>query len=89
MSVRRIRAATGRGICSKSEIELQSVFVSDGGIPRIALVTVNRCQREPRPQRKGHAALNEVLVQVGRSLVEPLVEFDIQRLIRRKAGGYS
>ena len=33
--------------------------------------------------------MNEVLVQVGHSLVQPLVEFDIQRFIRRKASGNS
>ena len=70
-------------------IELQSVFVGNCGVPRKALVTINRCQREPRPQTKSDAALNEVLEQVGRSLVEPLVEFNIQRFIRRKAGGDS
>jgi hypothetical protein len=30
-----------------------------------------------------------MLEQVGRTLVQPLVEFDIQRFIRRKAGGNS
>ena len=73
--------ATGR---AQGEIELQPVFVSNCGISRKTLVTVNRYQREPRSQTKGDAALNEVLEQVGRSLVEPLVEFDIQRLIRPK-----
>jgi hypothetical protein len=33
--------------------------------------------------------LNEVLEKVGRSLVKPLVEFDIQRFIGRKASGNS
>src|SRR5580698_7541679 len=55
----RLPRTSGR---AHGEVELQPVFVSDGGIPRKALVTINRYQREPWPDTKSHAALDEVLI---------------------------
>ena len=74
---------------AERKIQLQPVFVSDRRIARIALIPVNRYQREPRPEAKSDAALNKVLIQVRGSFIQPFIEFDFQRLIGRKVGGDS
>ena len=68
---------------------MQAVLVSNCGIARKALITINRCHGEPRLQTKRDPALNEILIQVGRAFVEPLMEFHFQRFVSRKASRNS
>ena len=38
-------------------------------------------------QTEGNTGLNKVFVQIRRTLVEPLMEFNFQRFVLRKGGG--
>ena len=67
---------------AQGNVELQTVFEGSRAADGVALITINRHDREPQPRPKGEAALEEILVQLRYTLVEPFMDLELQRAAR-------
>ena len=68
---------------ARSEVEQQAVLVCSFRIAREALITIGGGDGEAGADAKGDAALKKVLEEIGGSVIEEFVDFELERSVLR------